>query len=411
MTLMRRFAAAGFCLAVMSLAPAVAQDCSRTLRLDYIFSGTADTQEIALSEMRCCGPWAGRRVNMDKVLLRGNGQISLRDTQTGRVLYRNSFSTLFQEWQRTEEATHVRRSFENVFLVPMPEREAEVTVELYGVRGDTVAALTHPVDPSDILIRPAAGDSIPYRYIIRSGSPEDKIDIAVVAEGYTRDEADLFYEDAREAVRSIFSHEPFKSLRDRFNVVAVAVPSRESGVSVPHERLWRDTALGAHFDTFYSERYLTTLHLSALHDALSGVPYEHIIVLANTSTYGGGGIFNSYVLSAAHNKWSSAVVAHEFGHSFAGLADEYYYDDQYSQYYLAGVEPWEPNITTMADFASKWEDMMGESGVGLHEGGGYMSKGVWRAAKDCRMKTNTNPVFCPVCQRAIRRLVEFYTAF
>lgn len=291
----------------------------------------------------------------------------------------------------------------------MPEREAEVTVELYGLRGDTVAALTHPVDPSDILIRPAAKDSVPYRYIIHSGSPADKIDIAVVAEGYTSQEADMFYEDAREAVRSIFSHEPFKSLRDRFNVVAVAAPSRESGVSVPHEHLWRDTALGSHFDTFRSERYLTTLHLSALHDVLSAVPYEHIIILANTSTYGGGGIFNSYVLSAAHNKWSPAVVAHEFGHSFAGLADEYFYDDQYSQYYLPGVEPWEPNITTKADFSSKWEDMMGESGVGLYEGGGYMSKGVWRPAKDCRMRTNTNPVFCPVCQRAIRRLVEFYT--
>lgn len=142
---------------------------------------------------------------------------------------------------------------------------------------------------------------------------------------------------------------------------------------------------------------------------LAGIPYEHIIILANTDNYGGGGIYNSYTLTTAHHPLFNQVVVHEFGHSFAGLADEYYYDDQYSDYYHSDCEPWEQNITTMYDFASKWQDMMGQDGVGLYEGAGYKSKGVWRGAPDCRMKTNKAPGFCPVCQRAIERIIRFYT--
>jgi hypothetical protein len=198
---------------------------------------------------------------------------------------------------------------------------------------------------------------------------------------------------------------------------------------VPRKNSWKDTAVGSHFDTFYSNRYLTTLHLFRLHDILAGIPYEHIIILANTATYGGGGIYNSYTLTTAHHSGFRPVVVHEFGHSFAGLADEYFYDDQYEEQYYPDTEPWEQNITTMKDFSSKWEDMVGKKfsnqkssidwkgkkknpgkiTVGTYEGGGYQSKGVWRGSLDCRMNTNSYPAFCPVCQRAISRMIEFYT--
>jgi len=401
---MRRLA---FCAITLLLTAGLAAQ-EKTLRLDYEFSGTAKTAEISLAEMRSLDGWAGRRVNMDKVLLRGNGQISLRDT-TGKLLYINSFSTLFQEWQNSEEATRVRKSFENIFLLPMPSEKAWVHIELYDSRGNVSASLTHKVDPSDILIRPVAVPDYPHKYLHYSGSPEEKIDIAIIAEGYTAEETDLFYEDAQKAVESIWSHEPYSSMRDRFNIAAVAPPSEESGVSVPREGLWKDTALSSHFDTFYSDRYLTTLHLADLHDALACVPYEHIIILANTGTYGGGGIFNSYVLSAAHHAMTPPVVVHEFGHSFAGLADEYYYDDQYEEFYFPDVEPWEPNITTLVDFDSKWKDLVGKDGVGVFEGGGYQSKGVYRPSDDCRMKTNGYPSYCPVCERAVRNIIDFYT--
>lgn len=381
----------------------------QTLRVDYMFSGTDKSVEISLDEMSRFDGWAGRRTNLTEVPVRGNGQICVTDMQTGDTLYRMSFSTLFQEWQTTEEATMVRKSFENVFLLPMPATKAKVNVHLYDFFGNIVASLNHIVDPSDILIRHLNPQAPDHRYLLQSGTPEENIDVAIVAEGYTAEEMDMFYADAQTAMEAILKHEPFGQYKDRFNFVAVALESQDSGVSVPGEGEWKDTALKAHFNTFYMDRYLTTLRLKNMHDKLCGVPYEHIVILANTDTYGGGGIYNSYTLTTAHHPAFKPVVVHEFGHSFAGLADEYYYDDQYVEYYYPGTEPWEQNITTLADFESKWKDMLDAGEAELLEGAGYQSKGVYRPAKDCRMHTNRPDSFCPVCQRAIARIIEFYS--
>lgn len=413
----------------------------KTLRIDYIFAGNADKQEIYLDEMSVTEGWHGRRVNLDRVPVKGNGCITLRDSATAEILYKQSFSTLFQEWQATEEATKVNKSFENVFRIPMPVNTAYINVELYDAKGIVKTGMEHLINPADILVRKANAEAAPFRYILKSGDTKDCIDIAIVAEGYTGKEIRLFYKDAGIAVESILSHEPFKTYKDRLNFIAVALPSEESGVSVPLEHDWKRTALSSNFSTFYIDRYLTTLRLKNLADKLSGIPYEHIIILANTDTYGGGGIYNSYTLTTAHHEGFRPVVVHEFGHSFGGLGDEYYYDDMYSPYYFADTEPWEQNITTMADFNSKWADMMPAGAernadgsfratppvkdvelwkkisegadmnafIGTYEGGGYMSKGVFRGFPDCRMKTNGAPAFCPVCQRAITRMILFNT--
>ena len=420
---------------------------SQTLRVDYIFSGTDRSQDISLDAMSCYDGWAGRRVKLDEVPVRGNGQITLTDKATGKVLYRQSFSTLFQEWQTTEEATRVRKAFESVFLLPMPSEKALVRVELYNFRGGVASSLTHEVDPADVLIRRIKPQPAAHEYILKSGSPESCIDVAVVAEGYTAEQMPLFYEDARKAVNAILSHQPFGQYKDKFNFVAVGLESKDSGVSVPGEGEWKNTALSSHFNTFYMDRYLTTLRTKQMHDALAGIPYEHIVILANTDTYGGGGIYNSYTLTTAHHPAFEPVVVHEFGHSFAGLADEYYYDDQFVEYYYPDCEPWEQNITTLHDFESKWDDMLpvtvsiptpipaidpkngvsadsvksadqavksiwGSDGngfnslIGVYEGAGYQSKGVYRPYHDCRMKTNSPKAFCPVCQRTIARIIE-----
>ncbi len=397
----------------------------RTLRVDLVLAGDSARQSIYLDELSQLPGWAGRRERLDSLYLAGNGRITLRDAATGRPLYRHSFSTLFQEWQATAEATQRARSFENVFLLPFPKRPVLLEVELNNLHRDVTARYACRVDPTDILIRRVDTLCPPHRYLHRGGSPERCIDVAIVAEGYTAAEADSFYVHARRATEALFAHEPFGRLRDRFNVVAVALPSDESGVSQPKSGHWRRTALGSHFDTFYSDRYLTTLRLRRLHDALGAVPYEHIIILANTDQYGGGGIFNSYTLAAARDKWFLPVVVHEFGHSFGGLADEYAYDDQYARYYTPDVEPWERNITTLACFDRKWKHLVpadtplptpadfapGEatSRVGLFEGAGYQSRGVYRGTLDCRMRVNTVDEFCPVCREALEGFIRFST--
>lgn len=379
----------------------------QTLRVNYTFSGNSKESHIYLDDLNVIDGWAGRRVNLKDLYLDGNGQITMTDEATGDTLYRNAFSTLFQEWQNTEEATKVDRSFENVFLLPMPTATAVVEVKLTDNYNKVVATLKHTVDPEDILIRRIGLTPPKWQYLHQGGSPEECIDIVIVPEGYTADEMDLFYKDAGIALNSLLSHEPFKTMKDRFNILAVELASKDGVVSVPKEGLWTETALSSHFSTFYSDRYLTTLRVRQLHDKLAGVPYEHIIILANTNVYGGGGIFNSYTLTTAHHAQFAPVVVHEFGHSFGGLADEYFYDDQYEQYYNSQTEPWEPNITTQVNFESKWKDKV--PGAGLYEGGGYMSKGVWRGFFDCRMKTNSYSEFCKVCQRSLEGIIRFYT--
>ena len=395
-----------YCFALLVAVSANAQE--QTLRVNYTFSGNSRESHIYLDDLNVIDGWYGRRVNLKDLYLEGNGQITMTDAASGDTLYRNAFSTLFQEWQNTEEATKVDRSFENVYLLPMPSAKAVVEVKLTDNYNKVVATLRHTVDPEDILIRKIGQNPVKWKYLHQSGTPDKCIDVVIVPEGYTVDEMDLFYKDAAIAVNSLFSHEPFKTMQDRFNILAVELASRDDAVSVPKEGLWTETALSSNFSTFYSDRYLTTLRLRQLHDLLAGIPYEHIIILANTDVYGGGGIFNSYTLTTAHHAQFAPVVVHEFGHSFGGLADEYYYDDQYEQYYNSETEPWEPNITTKVDFDSKWKDMM-SSQAGLYEGGGYMSKGVWRGSSDCRMRTNTCPEFCPVCRRSLERIIRFYT--
>lgn len=382
---------------------------NRTLRLDYIFSGNYAHQELYVDELISMPRWYGKRQHLAEVPLRGNGQIIVRSKADGSVIYRHSFSSLFQEWLSTEESKHTQKSFENVFLVPFPKAPVDITVELRDYHDQVNATMTHSVDPQDILIRKAGERLVtPYITLQQAADTNRCIHVAYVAEGYQQHEMGIFLEDCKIAMEALFAHEPFKQMQNRFNMIAVMSPSAESGVSEPGKGIWKETALGAHFDTFYSERYLTTLHLKKMNDVLAGTPYEHIIVLVNGKRYGGGGIYNSYTLTDAHGPAFRPVVVHEFGHSFGGLGDEYPYGND-DPMYFADTEPWEPNLTTKHDFSNKWQNLIDEGKAGLVEGGGYLEKGVWRGFDNCRMRTNEEPEFCLVCQQALIRLIDFYT--
>ena len=398
----------------------------KSLRIDYIFAGNAQKQEIFLDKVCSLPQWAGRRHHLDKLPLRGNGQIEMRDTESNKIIYRTSFSTLFHEWICTDEAKQVSKGFEYSYLLPFPINPVQITVSLTDGYGKVTASFQHLVTPSDILIQEKGNEHVsPYKYLLKSGDYQECIDIAILAEGYNRDETELFYNDAEKACESLFGHEPFKKMKKHFNVVAVASESTDSGVSIPHDKSWKQTAFSSHFDTFYSRRYLTSSKVKAIHDALAGIPYEHIIILANTPEYGGGGIYNAFTLTTSRHNMFAPVVVHEFGHSFGGLADEYYYEgDTTPDIYPLDAEPWEQNITTLKDFSSKWQNMLKKGTPvptptpddcteryepGVYEGAGYSGKGIYRGSPSCRMKENNASRFCPVCQQALEKLILFYT--
>ncbi len=413
--------------------------CDSTLRVDYIFGGGPGGVKVMLDSQSKQAGWAGRRHRLNEAPIAGNGTILVTDPATGDTLYRNTFSSLFQEWIYTPEAQTIDMSFENSFQVPLPKKEADITVSLRNNRHDEIGRLTHRYRPNDELVALRGANPMPHKYIHKGGDSKNAIDIAVLAEGYRPEEMDSFINHANKIVNEILRYEPYASNKDKFNFVAVMTPSRESGVSVPLKNQWKDTAFGSHYSTFYSSRYLTTPRVKKVHSMLEGIPYEHILILVNTKEYGGGGIYNSYQIAAADNYLTLPVAVHEFGHSFGGLADEYFYDGDEDGTYPLDIEPWEPNITTMVDFQSKWADMvkpgtpiptpwvdkggtreerMREAEkqkinpnqvIGVYEGGGYKAKGVYRPVETCRMRDNYHPTFCPVCERSLRALIDFYT--
>ena len=412
-----------------------------TLRLDYVFCGDNAHQAIYFQQALKTSAWAGRRNNLSAPLLEGNGQIRVLDPETGACLYANSFSTLFQEWRVEEEATRVQKAFENCFQVPFPKRPVDIEVFLLDTHRNRSSYLKHRIDPTDILIRKVADNGYSSTVVWQGGSLAETIDIVVVSDGYTASEKAKFYRDAEHVATALFRHEPFATHRNRFSIRAVFAPSLDSGPSVPRKGDWKRTVADSHFDTFYSDRYLTTSAQQKVYDLIGTVPFEHIVVMVNTDIYGGGGIYNSLTIMNSDHPTFNAVMVHEFGHAFGGLGDEYAYGQQVETPYPADTEPWEPNITTLHDFASKWQDMLPKGTpiptplddldkqdvrriwntftqeqkdllnlkLGVYEGAGYQTKGVYRPVQECRMRINECEEFCPVCSRAIVRMIEYYT--
>ena len=390
------------------------------LRVDYELVGSRNNEMAVLKQLKCQGEWAGpQRISTEAALL-GNYRYSVIDSATGKLLFSNGFSSLFNEWQQTPEATTTTASFYHVNLVPYPKQTVVFRLERanYDKPGHSLIA-EFTINPNSKFIRHETPNPLKHTVIRGGDDVNGKIDIAFLAEGYTADEMDKFRADAVRFWEYMIGVEPYSSHKDRFNIYAVESPSVESGTDIPVKGIYRNTAMNFTFSTFDVDRYLTTFDMKAVHDIAAAVPYEHIIILVNTSEYGGGGFYNFYCAGTADHSLSLRVMVHEFGHSFAGLADEYFYADEANeQMYSLLREPWEPNITTLVDFASKWKSMVDaqtpvptprtevyEGKVGVFEGGGYQSKGIYSPVQDCIMRSNTPKSFCPVCHKAILRAI------
>jgi len=353
----------------------------------------------------------------------GKHWVEMRDAATDSVLYSRGYGSLYSEWQTTTEARETIRSFPETVVMPYPKKPVQIRLLTRAFEGNWEEVFSIMLDPENYFIKPAPKTKWPVMNVWGDGEPAEVVDIVVLPDGYTMEELGEFVEDAQFFAESIFQFEPFKSLKDKFRVRAVLAPSDESGIPVPAEDFWPQTALGSSFYTFDSERYCMSYDNRSIRDLAGQVPYDQIYILANTTKYGGGGIYNYYGLSSAGNQLSSKVIVHEFGHSFAGLGDEYFDSSTaYSEFYNLKVEPWEPNLTTLVDFDSKWKSLMDtltpiptpavdsmKTVLGGYEGGGYVAKGMYRPMIDCLMHTFKGEEFCPACQHAIIQMIEVYS--
>ncbi len=393
------------------------------LRVDVIFAGDANSQNVFLESLHKERYWSGSRENLLDPFEFGEYMYQVISSD-GEVIFSKGFNSLFQEWRSTAEAKECAKAFASSYWIPFPKEKVTLLFkERLKESGKYRDMASFPIDPANKLISRETENNYVIDTILYSGPSSRKVDLVFIAEGYTAKEMEKFRKDAERFKEYLFMIEPYKSRKSDFNIWAVESISAESGPDIPHNDIWKNTALSSNFYTFKIDRYLTAPNQTTIAKAASNAQCDALYVIVNTEKYGGGGIYNFYGLSMSDHPTTAEVFVHEFGHSFAGLGDEYYSSEvAYEDFYNLLVEPWEANLTTLVDFKSKWEDLISPNTprptpndaaykdvVGLFEGGGYMTKGIYRPALDCRMKTNTAGGFCPVCTRTINRMIDYYT--
>ncbi len=396
---------------------------NKTLRLDYFHTGNETEDSYSFDEMIEEPFWGGSKVNLLDKFDYGKYKFIVKDYQSGKEIYSRTYATLFSEWQTTDEAKQTIKSFSETIVFPYPKNP--VVVEFYSRDKKNVLhkKFEYTVDPNNYFIKTERTYDLNRFEVLKSADSDKAVDIVIIPDGYKMDEMDKFKKDCEKFAGYLFNASPYKENRNKFNIWGIEAPSQESGTDIPAENIWKNTLVNSQFYMFDLDRYLMTRDNKTLRHIASNAPYDQIFILVNTKKYGGGAIYNHYSVCVSDNNFSEYIFTHEFGHGFAGLGDEYYTSDvAYNEFYPLDVEPLDPNLTTLVNFDVKWKDMIDndtpvptppireyKNDVGVYEGGGYVAEGVYRPMQDCSMKSISVDNFCPVCKRAIERMINFYS--
>jgi hypothetical protein len=395
----------------------------KTLRLDYFHTGNDKEEVYSIDELIEEPYWGGSKINLVDTFGYGKYLFKVYAVKEDSLIYSRGYSSLFGEWQTTDEAKTTWRSFSESVVFPFPKDSVRVAFFSRNWDGVFEKKFEYVVNPSDPYIKKERRLVYPSFEALRNGDPNQKVDIVVLPEGYSQEEMGEFINDCNRFAGEFFIYAPYAENRDQFNILGILAPSAESGTDIPQESVWKSTILNSNYYTFGSERYLMSYDNKSVRDLAANAPYDQIYILVNSKKYGGGAIYNYYNVSVMNNGLSNKIITHEFGHGFAGLADEYYDSSTgYNEFYNLEIEPWEANITTLVDFEKKWSYLVAkktpvptpdkkkyQDRVGVFEGGGYVAKGVYRPVYDCLMKSFDGEVYCPVCSVAIQQMIDFYS--
>ena len=396
---------------------------NKTLRIDYFHTGDSASDYYSIDEIIEEPYYGGSHVNLVDTFNYGVYGIKVYDDTSGQLIYSHGYSTLFHEWQTTDEAKKTTRSFSETVTMPFPKNNIKIEFYSRDKKNELIKKLEYKINPDNYFIKTERSKEYKSFEVLHNGDPSNKVDIVFLPEGYREEDMDEFKKDCSKFAGYLFNTSPYKENKDKFNINGIEAPSLETGTDIPAQHIWKKTLLNTSFYSLDLDRYLMTTDNKSVRDVASNVPYDQIIIIVNTSKYGGGAIYNDYSVVVNNNPFEEYIIVHEFGHGFAFLADEYYTSDvSYNDFYHKDVEPLEPNITTLVNFDSKWKDLVDSSTpiptpiedkylnkVGAFEGGGYVEKGIYRPCYDCTMKSATVNNFCPVCKRAIQQMINFYT--
>lgn len=441
----------------------------QTLRIDYYHSGNSDSEIFSLEQV-VLEPltFPGNTNRPIDHTLRGKYLFEVIDPDSKAVLWSRSFSSIYGEWETTAEARDMHRTFHESLRFPRPQKSFEVVLKKRGLQNAFAEIWRIGIDPDDYLVHQEsaayAGQVVP---IVNNGDPAGKVDLLILGDGYTATEHAAFVARATQLTEVLFSTSPFKERRNDFNVWAIAPATAMTGVSRPSTRTYRDTPLGVTYDAFRSERYVLTSDNKSMRRIASSAPYDFVEIITNTDTYGGGGIYGLYATVAANSEWANYVFVHEFGHHFAGLADEYYTSSVAYEAPETLIEPYEPNVTALLDPENlKWREAVESdtpvptpwpkeafdkhsfatqeirakmrqdnvpeaemnalfrsnqetvelmfskaeyrNSVGAFEGANYQATGMFRSELNCLMFTRTTHL-CKVCSNAIEQVIDEYS--
>jgi len=458
----------------------------KTMRIDYYHIGSAKEEFITLDQIYKYGIWAGSRVHLIDEMNQGRYYVKIYDAADSKLIFSKGFDSYFGEYATGEDGLNgVLRTFSESVLIPFPKNKIIFSFEKRDKMNVLFEIFKAEIDPEDVMIvKDEVKISLAKIYESdKNGDPHGRVDVVILGEGYTSDEKDKFEKDLKHFTDVFFSNEPYKSNADKFNIYGVYKPSEDSGIDEPRADIFKNTVLSCTFNSLGSERYVLTEDNQAMRDLAGNVPYDAIYIMINHSRYGGGGIYNLFCTFTTGNQFKDYIFIHEFGHSFTGLADEYYTSStSYNDFYPLGIEPLEPNITALLDpdnvkwkeFLSpgievptpwekagydsmdyKWQaertelnnniaelkktkapeneiikaeqeyavkdkqhsDLVDEylhyskywGKVGVFEGAGYSSKGLYRPMLDCIMFSKGAKPYCKICEDAITKVINLYT--
>jgi len=447
----------------------IADEVPATLRVDFFHSGNVEMEMFSLDQVVIEPlPWTG---NMHQPLdntLRGKYLFEIVDPASAEIAWSRSFSSIYGEWETTGEARRMNRTFHESLRFPIQSQEFELVLKKRGPGNDFSEIWRITLDPNDYMVhRESAMHADGVVAIHESGDPSQKVDLLLLGDGYTAEEQEQFIAKAQELTDILFSTSPFKERKDDFNVWALAPAAAESGVSRPSTNTYRDSPIGATYDAFRSIRYVLTMDNKKMRRVASSAPYDFVEILTNTDVYGGGGIYGLFSTAAANSEWAPYVFVHEFGHHFAGLADEYFTSSVAYESPLEITEPYAPNVTALLNPEDlKWKHLVAQNtplptpwpkaefeehsiavqerrakmraenvpesemnelfhftkdysenlfstseyhnAVGAFEGANLESQGYYRSEQNCLMFTRTD-YFCLVCRAAINKVIDEYT--
>ena len=418
-----------------------------TLRIDYFQTGDRDTEIISFDQFYLYPYWSGNPSSLVDDMNLGQHKVEIYDSLSGKLIFLKGYSSIFAEWQTTDEAVRgYYRSFSASILIPLPKNSFKIVLYSRNRMNQFVEVFSTYLNPSRMRIREENLNRVyKSKRFWYNGNPEKHVDIVILPEGYTKKEMKKFRSDVKHFIHVMFSLSPYRENREKFSIYYVIAPSPESGIDIPEDGKYSQSLFDFSYGSFGISRYVLSFNNKMIRDVASVVPYDQIYVIVNSPKYGGGGIFNLYAV--CYNKYAPGkssnladyVFLHEFGHTFGGLADEYYSSKvAYNEFYPPGVEPWEPNITALlvpenlkwkhlveeaTPIPTPWEKARYDSApdparlrnerywgkVGAFEGAGYSSKGLYRPYLDCIMFSRNTEGFCPVCREAIQRMIDYYT--